>query len=872
MGEVYKARDTRLDRVVAVKVISDRLAGAPELQERFDREARAISQLNHPNICTLYDVGHHEGLSYLVLEYLDGETLAHRLEKGALPVEQSVAIAIEICDALDKAHRQGIVHRDLKPANVMLTRGSAAGSHAKLLDFGLAKLAAPGGTAGVNPMISVTAPVTATTPLTTRGAIMGTFQYMAPEQLEGAEADARTDLWAFGCVLHEMLTGRKAFEGKTQATLISAILTAPLAAPGGGGALQPRALDRVVQTCLAKHPDERFQSAHDVLLQLRWIAQGDADAPEALPRKKSRLPGALWTAAAVLLAVGATALGSWLLWRTGPPAAADPVRATIELGAAVPFFPSVASNIALSPDGRRLVYAGLSNEVGGLYMRALDEFESRPIAGASPGTMPFFSPDGQWIGFRAPDGLKKIPVSGGAPTRLCEASQWGAVWLEDDSIILSEGLNKPLSRVPASGGQPQPFTRLEDGEAMHAWPALIPEGRAILFAASSGGPWNEARIVVQPLDGRPRQTVVHGGTMPRYVEGGHIVFARDGSLFALPFDPVTLSATGPARPMVNGVLGANVDGRSQFAVSRTGSLVYASGTGAGAKRGLVWVTRSGVAQPIDLPLQSYEHPRISPDGRHVALALRDDDADVWVLELARRMLTRLTFERGEDESPIWTPDGKRIAFSASRIGKPRQAIARAFDGSGAEEILFTTPEHQHLGSWSPDGQLVTDEGGANFGIFAGPPQEKQRRVFLNERFSEQGSRLSPDGRWLAYSSNESSRTEVYVQAFPSPGGKWQISTEGGNEPQWSRDGRELFYRAADKMMAVTIETQPTFRASAPKVLFEGRYARIGWPQANYDVAADGRFLMIRGEEQALPTTLRAVLNWSEELRRGTAAK
>jgi eukaryotic-like serine/threonine-protein kinase len=870
MGEVYKARDTRLDRIVAVKVISDLLAGAPELQERFDREARAISQLNHPNICTLYDVGHHEGLSYLVLEYLDGETLAHRLEKGALPVEQAVAIAIEICDALDKAHRQGIVHRDLKPANVMLTRGSAAGGHAKLLDFGLAKLAAPGGTAGVNPAVSVTAPVTATTPLTTRGAIMGTFQYMAPEQLEGAEADARTDLWAFGCVLHEMLTGRKAFEGKTQATLISAILTAPPSAPGGP-AILPRALDHVVQTCLAKHPDERFQSAHDVVLQLRWIARDDEDAAEPLPRKRSRLPGALWTAAAVLVAVAATAVGSWLLWRSDPRPAVDPVRATIDLGVGARLFPLVSSNIALSPDGRRLVHAGMPEEVAGLFVRAVDEFESRPIAGASPGVMPFFSPDGQWIGYFGSGQLMRIPVSGGAATVLCEAFPGGAVWTEGDSIIFTAANNGPLSRISAAGGKAEPLTRLENGETAHRWPALLPGGRAILFAASSGGLWTEARIVVQPLDGGPRQTVIHGGSAPQYVQSGHIVFDRGGALFALPFDPVRLSATGPARPVINNVLGSSNDGRSQFAVSRTGTLVYATGTSA-AKRTLVWVTRSGVAQAIDVPPHTYEHPRISPDGRHVALTLRDDDPDVWVLELARRMLTRLTFEPGEDESPIWTPDGKRIAFSASRIGKPRQTIAKAFDGSGAEEILFATPQHQHLGSWSPGGQLVTDEGGANWGIVAGPPQEKQRRVFLNERFSEQGARLSPSGQWLAYTSNESSRTEIYVQGFPGPAGKWQISTEGGIEPQWSRDGRELYYRQADKMLAVTIETQPAFRASAPRLLFEGRYARMGWPQANYDVAADGRFLMIRGDEQALPTTLRAVLNWSEELRRGTAAK
>ena len=712
MGEVYKARDTRLDRVVAVKVISGLLAGAPELQERFDREARAISQLNHPNICTLYDVGHQEGLSYLVLEYLDGETLAHRLKNGALPVEQAVALAIEICDALDKAHRQGIVHRDLKPANVMLTKGTA-GSHAKLLDFGLAKLAAPGGSAGLRPT-SVTAPVTATTPLTTRGAIMGTFQYMAPEQLEGAEADARTDLWAFGCLLHEMLTGRKAFEGKTQATLISAILTARPAAPGGQAVLS-RALDHVVQTCLAKHPDERFQSAHDVLLQLRWIAQGDADAPEPLPQTKSRVRSAAWLTAAVLVAVAATAFGSWLLWRSDRPLA-EPVRATIDLAGGVSFFTLVSSNIAVSPDGRGLVYAGFSDEVAGLFMRALDEFESRPIAGASPGVMPFFSPDGQWIGFLGSGDLRKVPVGGGAATVVCDAFPGGAVWTEDNSIIFTAAPDGPLSRVPAAGGQPQPLTKLEDGEIAHRWPALLPGGRAILFASSSGGGWEEARIVVQPLDGGPRQTVVDGGSAPQYVPSGHIVFHRDGSLFALPFDPVKLAAMGPARPVVTNVVSSNGDGRSQFAVSRTGTLVYASGTTA-AKRTLAWVTRAGLVQPIDVPMHAYEHPRISPDGRHVALTLRDGDPDVWVLELERRMLTRLTFERGEDESPIWTPDGKRIIFSASRVSKPRQTIARAFDGSGSEEVLFTTPQHHHLGSWSPDGQLITDEGPGNWGIF-----------------------------------------------------------------------------------------------------------------------------------------------------------
>jgi len=868
MGEVYKARDTRLDRTVAIKVISPLVAGSPELRDRFEREARTVSQLNHPNICTLHDVGHDSATDYLVLEYLDGESLADRLSKGPLAFDQALAIAMQICDALDKAHRAGIVHRDLKPGNVFLVRGATASAPpvAKLLDFGLAKMSTavgPGGSGTIN----LTSPPTVTTPLTTQGTILGTFQYMAPEQLEGDEADARTDIWAFGCVLYEMLTGKKAFAGRTHASLISSIMGAQPVALAEAVPQAPPALDHVVRTCLAKDPAERFQTAHDLLLQLRWIATGGAQAAAAgggtaAPRL-NRV-----TAAAVVAGIAAvSAAATWALTRPVPAPPSPPLRATIDVsagGGVVPFAPA----LALSPDGSRIVYAGAGRESVNLMMRPLDRFGPPSIMpGTKDGFMPFFSPDGAWLAFFADGRIRKMSASGGAALPIATAVPFGAVWTPS-GIVFTDNLSGPLKRVSVEGGEPVAVTSLASGETSHRWPDVLPDG-SIVFAANVGSSWDDARIVVQPADGQPRREIAPAGTAPKYVRSGHIAFARSGVLYAVPFDVKSLEVTGPAREVQDPVSSFGSDGRAYYAVTATGSLIYLEAKPESSARALVWVDRNGKVEPTGIEGRAFEHPRISPDGTRIALTIRDANSDIWTIDIARRALTRVTFEAGEDESPVWTPDGRYVTYAATRSAQPRATYRKPADNSGAEERLFVTKTHQHLSGWTPDGKiLISEEADPTFGLYVGTLGDKIVKSYLQTQFAEAAAQVSPDGTWILYSSNESGRTEVYAQAFPGPGGRVSVSVDGGGEPRWAPNGREIFYRQGDRMMAVPVEYTPALKAGQPKVLFEGRFTRIGWATANYDLSPDGkRFLMIKGEDTAPPTQIHLVVNWADELRR-----
>ena len=872
MGEIYKAKDTRLDRVVAVKVISSLVAGAPELRERFEREARAVSQLNHPHICTLHDVGHEQGTAYLVLEFLDGESLADRLQQGPLRLDQATRIAIQICDALDKAHRAGIIHRDLKPGNVFLVRGATASAPptAKLLDFGLAKSApvAPGSSVGIN----LTSPPTATTPLTAHGTILGTFQYMAPEQLEGEEADARTDIWAFGCVLYEMLTGKAAFSGRTHASLISSIMSAQ---PSPVAELVPQApplIDHVIRTCTAKDPAERFQTAHDLLLQLRWIAGGSgASQPELAPAVRSArggLPVAVF-AGGIAAAAIAGAAATYFLTR---PAASHPlsaVRATIDLPPATGYALFATNNLSLSPDGKRVVYLAYGQQASTFMRRDLEQFgPGVPMPGTADAIMPFFSRDGAWLGFVASGKLQKIPAGGGAATHICDMlAPYGAAWAPDDTIVFADAAKGILMRVPSSGGEPKPISSLEKGERAHRWPDVLPDG-SVLYAANSGTNWSDSRIVVQPADGGARRTVLEAASTPRYLASGHLAIVRAGTLYLAPFDVRTLTATGPPRQVADSVAFNESDGRAHYAVAGNGTLVYAVAPDVAIDRTLVWVSRDGKIEPVGLEQRAYDHPRISPDGRQLAVTIRGQNPDVWVADLERKTLTRFTFEPGEDESGVWTPDGRRITYAASRGSTGRMTFWKAADSSGVEEQLFVSPSHHHLGGWTPDGRtLISEETDGTFGLYTGTVGEKQTKPYLQTPFNEVAAQLSPNGEWIAYSSNESGATQVFVQAFPGPGSRQQISVGGGTEPKWARSGRELFYRAGDRVMAVPIEFTPTLSPGAARMLFKGDFTRVGWGQANYDISPDGsRFLMIQGVEQDLPTQLRLVLNWFDGLR------
>jgi eukaryotic-like serine/threonine-protein kinase len=666
MGEVYKARDTRLDRTVALKVLPTHLADRSELRERFDREAKTIASLNHPHICVLHDIGHQDGIDYLVMEYLEGETLAQRLLKGALPLEQVLQYAIEISDALDKAHRKGVTHRDLKPGNIMLTK-----SGTKLLDFGLAKLKQEVAPANV----SISELPTARDPLTVQGTILGTLQYMAPEQVEGNEVDARTDIFAFGAVVYEMATGKRPFQGKTQASVIGAILRDDPPPMSSLQPMTPPALDRVVRKCLAKEPEKRWQAASDVCDELKWIAEGGSQVTLAVatPLKGIRTLGrrALILSLGTLLSGAFIAsLATWNL-KPSPPQPVSRTVITLPPGQKLAGMDNGPA-VALSPDGTRLAYVGREGSTQQLYPRAMDSLESTPIPGTEGAINPFFSPDGQWLGFFRGTKLMKVPVGGGTAVTLGDASlPHGASWGNQGMIAFAPTTVSALLQVADAGGTAQPLTHLEKGDTAHRWPEFLPGGKALLFAAGTTAIYStNAQVAVQSIGTGERKNLVQGAMSPRYAPSGHLVYAQGGSLMAVPFDPKRLAVTGTAVPVVEGVLQSAVRGAAQYSISATGSLVYVPGGVQSAQSKLVWVSRSGAEQPVAAPARAYVNPRLSPDGRHVALTITEQESHIWLYDLSRNTLTRFTFEGDYNPVSVWTPDGKRIAFESNKEGPP----------------------------------------------------------------------------------------------------------------------------------------------------------------------------------------------------------
>ncbi len=866
MGEVYRARDTRLDRTVAIKILPAQFSADPARKQRLEREAKTISSLNHPHICVLHDVGHQDGIDYLVMECVEGETLAKRLEKGPLPLEQVLRFGMQIADALDKAHRSGVVHRDLKPGNLML-----APTGAKLLDFGLAKPTAPFVTGA-----TLTAAAAQTSPVTEQGTIVGTFQYMSPEQIEGKELDGRSDIFSLGAVLYEMLTSQRAFQGKSQLSVASAILEKEPAPICTVKPLTPPELDHAIRRCLAKDPEERWQTARDVAIELKWIAEGGSQvtlAPTASSKGiRARWRGALRWGVVSLLLTAVTGFAIWDL-KPSPPRPVSRTVITLPPGQRLAGLEQPA--VALSRDGTHLVYVAIQ---GGtqqqLYLRAMDSLEARPLPGTEGATNPFFSPDGQWLGFYAGGKLKKVSVSGGAALSLCDAATpRGASWGSQGIIAFAPAGASVLQQLSEAGGAPHPLSRLEKGEGSHRWPEYLSGGKALLFSAGvSVANWSTAQVAVQSVGTGERRNLVQGGTQPRYAPSGHLIYAQGGNLMAVPFDPQQLAVAGTAVPVVEGVLQFRTSGAAQYALSATGSLVYVPGGIQADQRRLVWVTRNGAEQPVAAPAHAYRAPRLSPDGRRIAVTIEEQEAQVWLYDLSRETLTRLTFEGNSNLNPVWTPDGKRIAFTSNKEG-PQNLFWQRADGSGGLERLTTSEYVNTPSSWSPDGQLLAFwEVNATTGwdIWVLRLSDRKAQPFLRTPFNESVPRFSSDGRWLAYISNETGRYEIYVQPYPGPGGKWQISTEGGTEPAWNRNGRELFYRSGDKMMAVDIATQPSFAAGKPRVLFAGRYEPTPATFPNYDVSPDGqRFLMLKPGEaaEAAPTQINVVLNWFEELKR-----
>ena len=927
MGEVYKGRDTRLERIVAIKVLPSHLASRAELRERFDREARAIANLQHPHICVLYDIGQQGDIAYLVMEYLEGESVAQRLLKGPLPLDQVLRYGIEISDALDKAHRKGFTHRDIKPGNIMLTKDGS-----KILDFGLAKLkqaaAQPVRLASDAPTPPAHGgPGQAGSPLvvnpTVDGTILGTVQYMSPEQVEGRidDIDGRSDIFSFGATVYEMLTGKKAFEGKSHASVISKIMQVDPPPVSVILPMTPPALDPVVKKCLAKEPERRWQAASDLHDELEWIKQGGHDpakipVPEQVPPPpapkvwRRMLP---WAVAVILsIAVGITV---WV-FRSAAPQPVSRLAITLPPGQRLAALDQPA--IAISPDGKNLVYVAVQSRdregadtspqrtgpladargsdasaTQQLYLRPLDSNESKPIAGTDGAVGPFFSPDGQWIGFFAGGKLKKVSVSGGAAVTLANApNPGGASWSSQATLALqgtsTAGLG--LQQVSQEGGTPQLLTRIGIGETAHRWPEFLPGGTALLFAGSpTAAAWNNAQIVVQSTATGERKNLAQGATQPRYAASGHLLYSQSGTLMAALFDVGRLVLSGAAIPVVEGVMQSTSTGSAQYSVSSTGALAYlAGGVGVNQSR-LVWVSRDGEEQVLPAAPHTYTFPRISPDARRVAVQLADQETQVWVYDASRDTLTRLTFEGNVNNVPAWSPDGKRIAFQSNRAG-PSNLFWQAADGSGPAERL-TTSEYTHgANSFSPDGQLLaitetTPETGRDIWVLS--LKDRKAQPFLKTGYEDTAPKFSPDGKWLAYSSDESGRREVYVQPYPGPGGKWQISTDGGQEPVWNPRGGELFYRSGSRIMAVDVQvgqasrpapsedrsgdlSLPSFSAGKPRMLFDGPYLPTTASLPFYDVSPDGqRFLMLKPVESqaSAPTQINVVLNWFEELKR-----
>ena len=870
MGEVYKARDTRLDRTVAVKVLLSHLVGNAEFRQRLEREARAIAALNHPHICALYDIGSQDGAEFLVLEYLEGETLAARLEKGPLGLEQALRYAIQMADALDKAHRKGFSHRDLKPGNLMITKAGA-----KLLDFGLAKVTRPAAAVGM------TALPTQDAPLTVAGTLLGTFQYMSPEQLGGQEADARSDLFAFGAVLYEMITGRKAFEGNTPANVAGAILHTEPASISSLRPTVPAALDRLVKSCLAKDPDERRQSAHDLMLELESIALALTPAgspprlaspPPAAPFLRSRL---LWAAGGAMAATLALTAVYWFR--------PQPLPQVLKLSVMPPEKGAFGEPVAISPDGRRLAFVATLDGRSQIWVRALDAIGPQPLAGSEGARFPFWSPDSRFLGFFAGGKLKMIDLSGGPPQTLCDAANGtGGAWNRDGVIIFAPNRVGGLYRVSAAGGVPAPLTTIDEKrqESTHRWPYFLPDGRHFLYFTRSAHR-EHTGIYARSLDAGPES---EGGNqilavdfLALYAESpsgfGFLLFLREGTLMAQRFDAGKLQLWGEPAPIAERFQRSTFFGFAPISVSSAGMLAYRSGPNANSQ--LVWFDRSGKTLGTVGPPGAYQHLALSPDEKRLAVANTESLGtayDIWLFELSRGDSTKFTFHPMTDWMPVWSPDGSRIAFASDREGITN-IYQKLSSGASDEELLLKSKELKYLGDWSRDGRFLAYE---SFGVrslrdlWVLPLEGDRKPVpFLQTDFSEYQGRFSPDGRWMAYTSDASGAPEVYIQPFPASGGKWKISIHGGSDPRWRGDGKELFYLAADrKLMAVDLKAggskeRPAVDVGAPRPLFETRVPSQLPIHRDYAVTKDGqRFLVNSLTEEAGGAPITIVVNWA----------
>ncbi len=864
MGEVYRARDTRLDRTVAVKVLPAEISARPEVRERFEREARTISSLSHPHICALYDVGLQDGVHYLVMEFLEGETLAQRLQRQPLPPDQVLQFGIQIADALERAHRTNIVHRDLKPGNIMLTANGV-----KLLDFGLAKLV----DAAIAPQSGVTVLATevAQHSLTAEGTILGTLHYMAPEQLEGKHTDARTDTFALGLVLYEMATGRKAFNGESQASLIAAIMTTqppplldlqPLAPPG---------LDRLIRTCLAKDPEQRFQSVHDVGLQLRWLQEGNAALSGSVAATSAVMTGAAgavadanvrrqvsrWMAATMLLAVAAIGLAAALLLRSQPASQESrPMHLALRHVSDPPG--GRFEHPALSADGARLAFVAPGREqTNVLWVRGLDQPAAQPMPGTEDASMPFWSPDGRFLGFFADGKLKKIDIAGGPPQTLCAASgaPFGASWNESGVILFAHGGMLPLSRVSAMGGAPESATEVAAPSQGHIWPSFLPDGQHFVFLADAAT--EEAhRLVLGSLDSHEVKDLGSVISNLKFVAPDLVLYGKSATLLAHRIDTRKFEWIGEPVALAR-ELGTRFGHYYEFTASDTGTLVYRS---ASPLLEALWFDRAGNRQERVTEPMSIEDVEMSPDGARVVLEKLDADGrneDLLLVDLRRRVVSRLTLIPGAESTPIWSRDGKQILFSASRSGAWLLYAKNAL-GIEAERQIAGNFQAEPLDT-SPDGRtlLVAREADTGLSLLAldGSSPPRDLGGVLGQAL---GAKLSPDGRWIAVCSEESGTPEIYLRGLDDSGSRLQVSTAGGLHPRWRRDGREIFYHTrAGAIMAVDVNLTQGTEVSAPRQLFV-----VSSGIRSFDVSADGqRFLIVTPIENSSTVPFAVVLHW-----------
>ncbi len=854
MGEVYRARDTRLDRTVAIKILPDHLSKELSARQRFEREARAISALSHPHICALYDIGHQDGVDFLVMEFLEGETLAKKLAKGPLPVGHVLKIGEDITDALDKAHRQGIIHRDLKPGNVMLTP-----SGAKLLDFGLAK-AEQTALAG-----EVSSLATLSKPFTAEGSIIGTIPYMAPEQLEGKEADVRTDIFALGALLYEMTTGRRAFEGNSQASLIAAILEKEPTPISELQPMSPARLGQVIKTCLAKDPEDRWQGARDVKLQLRWIAVTSSPDRAANERRgRNRLAWALAGALAIISL--SLVVMRWL----SPPYEARALRAFIVPPENATFSDDAAS-VAVSPDGTRIVFVaqGAVNN-SQLWIRPLDSISAKALPGTESARYPFWSPDGQWIAFFTSGKLRKMPASGGTVTTLCAASQGrGGNWGRDGQILFSPGVAGVLYLVSAAGGPPKPATKLDASrkEVSHRWPVFLPDGRHFLFYIRG----SETGIYVGKIDSDEHKLLVRNLANGLYAPPGYLLYVRDRTLVAQAFNLRQLEVTGEPVPLAENTPVNGTSGSVVFSVSDTGVLAYETGI-PGKLRQLSWVDRDGTSRGTVGEPGFVASPRISPDGEKFVVTLTDpkeNSTNVWVYDIRRGVRERLTFDPSFTGLPNWSPDGKSVIYASNREGAPHIYEVLS-NGMGQPRLISDPSSYDYPTWWSTDGRYLAlmRRAERNWEVWIMPfSGDRKPFAFLTGPFSYFLPAFSPDVHWLAYQSDESGQNEVYVTTFPKAAGKWRISVTGGTAPVWRSDAKELYYVAPDRtLMAVEVNALgQDLKVGAVHSLFNlGTSQVVG---ENFDVARDGRFLVARDVPDLHPAPMVIVVNWPAELKK-----